>query len=133
MPGVQRAMRAVLWESSVILLDSLTCYIYNFETAAWRVRKQFRTNVEYYAAAITKSTIYIAGGSHHNAGQEENDVERESSDDDSLRCTDQVRCMSVLDIIKDKSVVWRHHAKLTKPGIVNVYVYVSLPKTTKRF
>ncbi len=45
MPRPYHLMRAVLWETSAILLGHDTCFIYNFETQTWQERKQFKTDV----------------------------------------------------------------------------------------
>jgi len=111
-------MRTVLWETSVILLGRYTCYIYNFETQTWQEREQFKTIVYYVASALDNSTVYIAGGGTHNTDKDNKDI---------WTCTDEMKSVSVLDIIEDKPAVWKHHAKLVQPGLISAYVSISLP------
>ena len=48
MPQAYSLMRAVLWVTSAVLLNSWTCYIYNLETRTWLERKQFKTHMSYF-------------------------------------------------------------------------------------
>jgi len=70
MPRGYRAMRAVLWETSVILLGLYTCLIYNFETQTWQEREQFKTGLAFFATALDNSTVYIAGGGRFDTDQD---------------------------------------------------------------
>jgi len=122
MPGAYCTMRAVLWDISAILLGSSTCFMYNFETDAWQERKQFKTGVDYFAAALDNSTVYIAGG-----------VTAEFDRENKLvwTCADEIKSVSVLDINEDKPAVWKHHARLPAPGMIDAYVNISLPINVK--
>jgi len=113
-------MRAVLWETSVILLGRWTCLIYNFETRIWQERAQFKTGVNYFASTLDKSTVYIAGGSRYKKGRN-NQV--------MSTCTyfDEFKSVSVLDIIRNKPAVWHHHHVLPQRGNANVNLLITLP------
>src|SRR6218665_1075562 len=52
MPRPSRLMRAVLWETSVILLGCDTCFIFNTETETWVQRKQFKTDAYQFGLVI---------------------------------------------------------------------------------
>jgi len=118
MPCAYIQMRSVLFDTCVILLDSANCFIYNFETETWVERKQFRTEGDYFAMTLDHSTVYIAGGG----------TSKRDKDSKVLwSSTDEVKSVSVLDIIDDKPAVWKYHAKLPKPGMIDSYVYISLP------
>jgi len=118
MPSAYSHMRTVLWETSVILLGGYTCYIYNFETQTWQEREQFKTGVYWFISALDNSTVYIAGGITHNTDKDNKAT---------WTCTDEMKSVSVLDIIEDKPAVWKHHAKLPKPGLIHAYVNMALP------
>jgi len=118
MTSAYDTMRAMLWETSVILLGCHNCFIYNFETQIWQERKQFKTNVHYFASVLDNSTVYIAGGGM---------VENNTGYYETWTHTDEMKSVSVLDIIKDKPAVWKHHAKLPETGFIDAYVNISLP------
>jgi len=120
MPRAYSAMRAMLWETSVILLGCHTCFIYNFETQTWQEREQFKTRVFSFASILENSTVYIAGG-----GDGFVLTDRELKD----ACPDEMQSVSVLDIIEDKPAVWKHHAKLPETGFIDAYVNITLPLT----
>jgi len=138
-------VKAVLWDTSVILLSSTTCYIYDFKTQIWQVREQFKTGVDDFALALDNSTVYIAGGCTDDADSEDEDDNRDDdddeddddddddddsdedsfddlSDDENLTYTDAVKSVSVLDIMRNIPADWKDHAKLEKPGCPLAYV-----------
>jgi len=117
-PRAYGHMRAVLWETSVILLGRNTCFIYNFETQTWQEREQFKTNVHCFASALDNSTVYMAGGGT---------VKKDKDDEVMLAYSDEMKSVSVLDIIEDKPAIWKHHAKLLETGLIDAYVNISLP------
>src|SRR5207245_1109756 len=59
-PRAQRLMRAVLWETSAILLGRYTSYIYSFKKQTWQERKQFQTDVFHFGLVLDNQTLYIA-------------------------------------------------------------------------
>jgi len=121
MPQAHYAMRAVLWETSVILIDNSNCYIYNFETQIWQERKQFKTFGDYFASTLNNSSLYIAGGTCNP--QDNHTVPHQT-------CTDEIKSVPVLDIMNNKPAVWRHHAQLPKPAMILAYgcVYVHIKR-----
>jgi len=118
MPSAHSHMRAVLWETSVILLGIYTCYIYNFETQTWQEREQFKTGVDYFASALDNSTVYIGGGGTYKTDKDNRQI---------WTRTDEMKSVSVLDIIEDKPAVWKHHATLPKPALLHSYGNMALP------
>ena len=93
MPRAMALMRAVLWETSVILIDHLTCFIYNFESQTWQERAAFKTGIHDFSLILDKETLYIAGGDVHS---------RETMARVIWTCTDEVQSVSVRDVIEDK-------------------------------
>ena len=115
MPAAYRLMRAVLYESSAVLIGRHTCYIYDFEAATWAERKQFKTGVYHFGLSLHNQTLFIAGGG--------------TSTDGKWTCRDDVRSLPLIDFITDKQSAWQSHAKLPKPALVHAYspspLYVS--------
>jgi N-acetylneuraminic acid mutarotase len=103
MPRAYCHMRAVLWQTSAVLLGHNTCFIYNFETQSWQERMQFKTNVICFGLVLDNQSLYVVGGI----------------------LTDEIKTVSVLDIMEDKPSAWKHHAKL--PKAVDVYSYGLMP------
>ena len=62
MPRPYILMRAVLWDTSVILLGRDTCFIFNFETETWQERKQFKTDVIHFGLVLENERIFVIGG-----------------------------------------------------------------------
>jgi hypothetical protein len=110
MPRAYGRMRAVLWQTSAILLGWDTCFIYNFEAQNWDESGQFKTDVVHFGLVLSSGTIYVAGG-----GTSEKDK------DNKLVWTlrDDVRSVPVIDIVQKKPALWKHHAKLPQPTLVH--------------
>ena len=117
MPRECSLMRVVLWQTSAILLHDLTCLIYNFESQTWQEKRQFKTDVFHFGLVLSNYLIYVAGGglSHRD---EHNKLVWTFRDD--------VRCVSVMDIMDNKPAVWRHHATLPQPALVHCYAVLRL-------
>jgi len=86
MPCPHSGMRAVVWETSVILLDSDMCYIYNFEGKTWKKRMDFKSDVEDFALVLDNSTLYIAGGrlNENTDGSDEEEKKGGKAEDTSI-------------------------------------------------
>ena len=118
MPRAYNAMRAMLWETSVILLNRYTCFIYNFETQTWQEKEQFKTGVAWFASTLDSSTVYIAGGGTAVIDKDNKVI---------WTYTDEIKSVSVLDIIANKPAVWTHHAKLPRAAMIDSFVNIFLP------
>ena len=112
MPRADCQMRAVLWETSAVLIGFYTCFIYNFETQTWQERQQFTTDVAYFGLVLNNQTVFVAGGGTS---------ERDKDNKVIWTCSDEIKCVSILDIMADKPVNWKHHAKLPKPALIQAY------------
>ena len=118
MPRAYSRMRAVLWETSAILLDRETCFIYNFETETWLERENYKANKTSFAFVIDNATLYIAGGCKEDK-------------DNRWTFTGEVLRVSVRDVIEDKrGSGWTHHATLPRAAEIYVYspVAISAPR-----
>ena len=111
-------MRAVVWDTSAIFLGRTTSLIFNFESLIWEERRQFMAGVDNFALSLVNATIFIAGGV---------DGSKTKDDDWMMSCTDKIRSVPVMDIIKNKSAHWKNHALLSKPTMIHCYCSVSLP------
>lgn len=109
LPDKDWIQAAVLWETSAILMGCYTCLLYNLETQTWLERKQFKTKLKHFGLVLNNQTLYLAGGG----------VCVKDKDNKYIwTYTDEVKSMSVLDIIEDKPAAWMLHAKLPKPASV---------------
>src|SRR6218665_1258309 len=55
-------MRAVTWETSIILLGRSTCSIFNTETETWEEREQFKTDVNHFGLVLENGRLFVIGG-----------------------------------------------------------------------
>ena len=112
MPRADGHMRAVLWETSAVLLGGWTCFIYNFETQTWQERQQFKTGVSYFGLVVNNQSLYVVGGGT---------TKRDKDNKRIWIFSDEIKFVSILDIMADKPVNWKHHAKLPKPSLIHAY------------
>ena len=112
MPCAYNLLRAVLWNTSAILLGFYTCFIYDFEKQTWQEREQFETGVIQFGLVLHGERIYVAGGG---------DSETDEKDNLIWTRTDEIKSVPVVDIIENKFAVWKLHAKLPQPGNVQAF------------
>src|SRR6218665_1330794 len=55
-------MRAVTWQTSVVLLGRSICSIFNIETETWEEREQFKTDVNYFGLVLENGRLFVIGG-----------------------------------------------------------------------
>jgi len=122
MPRGCAEIRAIMWETSVLLFSCTTCFIYNFETKIWQERQQYRTNTGGFAATLDNNTVFIAGGGSLQGGGGGD----EDDDEPIWTCSRDVRSVSVLDVVNDRLAVWSQHAQLRNPSVTRAYVLLSL-------
>ena len=94
-------MRAILWETSVILVGPLSCLIFDIEAETWQEREQFKTDVNCFGLVLEKGQLFAIGGRvwETNKG----------------RLRDDVRYVPLQNVIDDKPIAWKIHGKLPKP------------------
>jgi len=112
MPRAYHLMRAALWKTSVVLLGSDTCFLYNFETETWQERKQFKTDVHHFGLLLDNERIFVIGGGYS---------EKDKDGKTKWKCKDEVRYVPLQNILDDKPIGWKIHGKLPKPSLVQAY------------
>lgn len=113
MPYAQCWMRAILCGDTTdyaVVIGSETCLIYNFKTQSWLERKQFKTDVDIFGAVIEGATLFIAGGG-----------KRDKNNKKTWICTDEIKSVPLSNVMDDKPAVWKHHAKLPQPALVQAH------------
>lgn len=111
MPIAAYHIRAVLWEETVILLSCDNCFLYNFETATWKERNKFKTDVFHFGLIAENNKIYVGGGFSRIAitGME------------TFPASDKVKYIPIANILEDKSVEWGHQATLSRLSFVYAF------------
>jgi len=118
LPQQERLMRAVIWDQSVVLLNSRTCPIFDLEQKTIQPRNQFAVGVIKFGLVIDNQTLFVIGG---------NDT-TDSNGKLTWKCTNEVKSIPVMDIINNKQTVnWTQHSKLKTPQLVQTWVYITLP------
>jgi len=109
-------IRAVVWKTYALLVGKGTCCIYDFKLQTWQEREAFKTNVIHFGLTINHDTLYIAGGGTGITDKDKKTI---------LTCTDEVKSVSVRDVIENKPTSWKHHAKLPRPA--RVFAFSPIP------
>ena len=112
MPCAYNLLRAVLWNTSAILLGRWNCVIYDFEKQTWQERKQFKTDVVHFGLVLHRERIYVAGGGFDVKSKEKKIT---------WTNTDEIRSVPVVDIVENKSATWKLHAEVPQPGNVDAF------------
>ena len=107
MPRPTKLMRAALWKTSVILLGDETCLILNLETETWQEREQFKTGVFFFGVVLDNERVFVIGGGIYEKDKEGNSI---------WKCRDDVRYVPLQNILDDKPIEWKIHAKLPTPS-----------------
>jgi len=93
LPQPQRLLRAVMWDKSVILINNLTCLIFDLEQQTFQQRNQFAASLLQFGLAVENQRIFILGG-----GSDQKD----SAGKQTWTCSDEVKSVSVMDIINNQ-------------------------------
>jgi len=112
MPRPGCLMQAVLWETSAILVGQSTCFIFDLEEGTWQEREQFKTGVRYFGLVRENERVFVIGGGD---SETEKDVKK------TWKLRDDVRYVSLQNILQDKSIEWKTHGKLPQPSLVQAY------------
>ena len=62
LPQPQRLLRAVMWDKSVILINNITCLIFDLEQQTFQQRNQFAAGLLQFGLAVENQRIFILGG-----------------------------------------------------------------------
>ena len=106
-------MRAVLWETSFILLGYFTCFIFDIETKKWQERIHFKTDVGHFGLVLENGRIFVIGG----RGVDEKDKDGKAV----WKCSDDVRYVPLQNILDNKPIEWKIHGKLSRQSFVFAY------------
>src|SRR6218665_2946618 len=112
MPRSYYFMRAVTWETSVILLGRFTCSIFNIDTETWEEREQFKTDVDHFGLVLENGRLFVIGGGVKETDKDGNTI---------WKCRDDVRYIPLQNILDDKPIEWKIKGKLPKPSLVQAY------------
>jgi len=112
MPRPCHLLRAVLWETTVILLGRHECFIFNIETETWLERPQFKANVGHFGLALENKRVFVIGGGI---------CETDENGDVIWKCRDDVRYIPLQNILDDKAIEWKMHATLPQPTLIQAY------------
>jgi len=119
LPQPQRLLRAVMWDKSVILINSLTCLIFDLERQTFQQRNQFAAVGGQFGLVVENQRIFVIGG-----GKDQED----SAGKLTWTCSDEVKSVAVMDIINDQSTPnWIHHATLPSPALIQAFAAMTLP------
>ena len=119
LPQPQRLLRAVMWDKSVILINSITCLIFDLEIQTFQQRDQFAAGVVHFDLVLENERIFIIGGDNSQT---------DSAGKLTWTCSDEVKSVAVMDIINNQTTPnWIHHAKLPTPALVLAYAAMTLP------
>jgi N-acetylneuraminic acid mutarotase len=62
LPRGERLLRAVLWETSVILMNNRTCLIFDLNHHNIQQRDQFKADVAHFGLVLNNQTLFVIGG-----------------------------------------------------------------------
>ena len=115
MPLPYYLIRVILWETSAILIENNTCFIFNIETETWQERPQFKSDVVHFGLVLENGRLFVIGGGL---------CEKDKDGKGVWRCRDDVRYVPLQNIIDDKPIEWKIHGKLPKPCLVHAYANI---------
>jgi len=119
LPQATRLLRAVMWDKSVILINNLTCLIFDLEQQTFQQRDQFAAGVGHLGLAVENQRIFVLGGGL---------TQTDSAGEQTWTCSDEVKSVAVMDIINNQTTPnWVHHAKLPAPSLVDAFATMTLP------
>lgn len=118
MPRSNCLMRAVLWETSAVLLGCDTCFIFNFETETWAERKQFKADVTHFGLVLENERVFLIGGGISEA---------EADGKKTWRCRDDICYVPLQNILHNKRIEWKLQGKLPKPSLVETCAKIRVP------
>jgi len=95
MPRPYRLMRAILWETYVILLGQYNCFIFDIETEKWQERKHFKTDVAHFGLILENGRLFVIGGGV---------IKRDEDGDYIWKCRDDVRYVPLQNILDNKPI-----------------------------
>jgi Kelch motif len=96
MPIAGQLIKAVLWEKSAIVLGRSTGFMYDLEKHVWCENKNVKTDVSHFGLVLDGQTLYVIGGGTSEKDKDGNVI---------WKCTDEIKCISIRDLVASLSVV----------------------------
>jgi len=123
LPRPERLLRAVMWDKSVILINSRTCLIFDIEQQTFQERDQFAADVDHFGLALENQRIFIIGGET---------TQIDAAGKRTWTNSDKVKSVAVMDIINNQTTTnWLHHTTLPQPGCVR-QAFASMTLASKK-
>jgi len=123
LPRPEYRLRAVMWDKSVILINSRTCLIFDLEQQTFQQRDQFAAGVDHFGLVLENQRIFVIGG-----GTWQTDAAGKRTWTNS----DKVKSVAVMDIISNQTTTnWLHHTTLPQPGCVR-QAFASMTLASKK-
>jgi BTB/POZ domain/BTB And C-terminal Kelch/Kelch motif len=119
LPQSERLLRAVVWDTSVILMNSRSCIVFDMDHHNIQQRDQFKAGVSQFGLVLNNQKLFVVGGGLSSTDSYGNRV---------WTYTDEVKCVPVSDIISNQQTVnWIRHSKMSSPSLVLAYSLMTLP------
>jgi len=111
LPEPQRALRAVLWDKSVVLMNSYTCLVFDLDRKTVERRDQFAAGVGHFGLVLDDQTLFVFGGGNRSLDA--------SRGEKTWNCTDEVKSVAVMDVVGNQQTVnWTRNGKIRQPSLV---------------
>jgi len=118
LPQPRAALRAVLWDKSVIIMNHLTCLIFDLDQKTIQQRDQFTPGIVHIGLVTDNQTLFVIGGATQHTN---------SDGEITFTCTDEVKSIPVMDIINNQQMAnWTQHSKLKSPSVVFAFAAITL-------
>jgi len=118
LPQPTYLLRTVLWDTSVVVMNNITCLIFDLDRLTVQHRDQFAAGVAHSGLVLDDQKLFVIGG-----GKSQVDGNGKST----WKCTDEVKCVAVTDVINDRQTAdWTPYAKLPTPCFVQAYCVLSI-------
>jgi hypothetical protein len=118
LPSPQSQLRAVLWDSSAILINDVACLIFDFEDETVTERNQFAAGVSQFGLVLSNQRLFVIGGGKSDS----------ASRGRSLTPTDEVKFIPVMDVVDEcEAVNWTRHMSLSSPYLIHAFSVVTSP------
>lgn len=118
LPRPQFLSRVVLWDKSAIILNINTCSIFDLDQKTIQRRDQFKYGFDHFGLVLDNQRLYVIGGMKR---------QRDSNGEKEWTYTDEVKCISVVDIVNNhQTVKWTQHSRIKSPSGIQAYSLMSL-------
>lgn len=112
MPRAESCLRAVLWQTKVILFGHKCCFLYDFDAKTWEVRDRFKTKINHFGLTVHGNIILVFGGGnwiYNNSGI------------GSWLLNNDIKYIPVMNVLNDDPIEWKHFGKLPSPSLMQAF------------